>query len=136
MNLDAVMTELAEAAATIEGMRAFAYPPDKVHPPAFLTTLPEQIDPHATYAKGMSTMRIPCLLVVNRVQDRSSVKKLVSFLSMAGDLSVVRALEDFTYTSCDVVMVSNIAADKVISIGDIDHLGAEFTVDVGGSGGT
>lgn len=136
MNLDNVMTQVAQAAGTITGVRAFAYPPDKVHPPAFMTTLPSEINPHATYARGMSTIRMTCLFLVDRVQDRSSVKKLVSYLGMSGPLSLVRALEGFAYTACDSVVVSDIAADKVITIGQMDHLGAEFTLDIAGSGTT
>lgn len=136
MNLDTVMTQVAAAAATISGVRSFAYPPDKLHPPAFLTTLPETITPHATYARGMSTLRMPCLLLVGRVQDRSSVKKLVSYLNMSGSLSLVLALESYAYTACDTVVVADIAADKVITIGQVDYLGAEFTVDIAGSGVT
>lgn len=135
MNLQDVMDELAAAANTIEGVRGFSEPQQKLNPPTFMPTLPTSIIPRATYAKGVSTMRLPCIFAVALLSSRSSVKKLVSFLNLAGPLSLVRALEDFPYTACDIVRVAEIAADKVITVNRVDYLGAEFILDIGGSGG-
>lgn len=131
-----VKAEIAAAVGEILGMRSFPYPQAKIHPPTFMTVQPEEILPHVTYARGVSTIRMPALLCVAKIQDRSSAKQLDSYLGMAGPLSVVRKIEDHVYVSCDSVIVASIAPDKVVTVGGIDHLGAEFTLDISGSGAT
>jgi hypothetical protein len=133
MELGDVMEEIAAAAGVIEGLRCFAYPPDKISPPTFMTALPESIDFDGTYGRGMDTLQIPGLLVVGRMQDRSSVLNLVKYLGGSGPLSIKQAIEAFEYTSCDYVHVKS-AAPGVFTFGQVDHLGVDLSMTATGSG--
>lgn len=128
MILGDVMEEIAEAARTYD-LRAYAYPPDSISPPAFLVGLPADIDPHGTYSEGMQIFNIPAFLVVGRIEDRASHKRLVSYM----DGSLVRAIEGYAYTSCNDITVAKIEFDGMI-FGKIDYLGAELTIVAGGPG--
>jgi hypothetical protein len=135
MNLGNVMTEVAAAGASAEGLtgRGFAYPQDRINPPVWLVSLPDTMTPHSTYGRGMSTMRLPCYFIVGKKQDRTSVKNLVAYLNGAGTKSLVTKIEGYAYTACDVVVVADIAVE-VITVGTVDYLAAKFTLDIGGKG--
>lgn len=133
MNLLAVFQELTNAADTIEGLNCFPYPPDRVTPPVFYPLLPEAIEYNGTYDRGMDSMTIEADLLVGKADDAASFKQLAPFCDGSGDSSIVQALQTYPYTACDVVTV-NRAELVVVKIGTIDHLGAQFTISIAGSG--
>lgn len=128
MILGDVMEEIAESAKSLD-LRTFAYPPDNVNPPAFMVGLPENLDPHGTYSEGMQILYIPAFLLVGRLDDRSSHKRIVSYM----DGSLVTAVESYDYTSCDDVTVLKIEFDAM-TFAKIDYLGAELSIMAGGAG--
>jgi hypothetical protein len=133
MILEDVMQALADRADTIDGLRCFAYPPDKVHPPTFLVELPETVNFDGTYARGMDSLTIPAIVLVGRADARVSVKNLVPYLAGSGPQSIKQVLESGTYTAMDTVHVAQ-AELAVYRFGAIDFLGAEFTINITGSG--
>lgn len=133
MNLLDVMQELAAAADEIDGLNCFWWPPDRVSPPVFLVALPESVDYHATYARGMDAMTLDGYLLVGKADDRASVKQLAPYCDGTGDQSITQALENGTYTACDVVTVEK-AEFEVHTISGVDHLAAHFTITIAGAG--
>jgi hypothetical protein len=133
VNLLDVMQELSAAADTIPGLNCFWWPPDRVSPPVFLVSLPESIDYHSTYARGMDEMTLDGYLLVGKADDRASVKQLAPYCDGAGDQSIVQALESGTYTACDSVTVAK-AQFEVVTVGAVEHLGVHFTINIAGSG--
>jgi hypothetical protein len=133
MNVADVMQALADRAATIEGLRCFAYPPDKVSPPALIVELPETVEFDATYGRGSDSMTIPVVVLVARKDDRTAVKNLLPYLNGSGERSVKQVLESGTYTAMTMVHVSK-AELSVFTFGTVDYLGIEYSVDITGKG--
>jgi hypothetical protein len=133
MNLLSVMQELAAAADVIDRLNCFWWPPDSVSPPVFLVSLPESIDYHSTYGRGMDVMTLDAYLLVGKADDRASVTQIASYCDGSGDKSIIQALERGTYTACDEVTVVKVEFE-VVTVGAADHLGAHFTINIAGSG--
>lgn len=132
MNVQDVMEELAAKASAVVP-RSFAYPPDKISPPTFLIELPEKVDFDGAYDRGMDSLTLPAMMLVGRSSDRSSVKNLLPYLAGSGDQSVKQALESGPYTAMDTVQVAE-AELGFYRFADIEYLGAEFTINITGSG--
>lgn len=132
MNVADVMQALADQAATVIP-RSFAYPPDKVSPPAFIVELPEVVEFDATYGRGSDTMAIPAVVLVARADDRSAVKNLLPYLDGAGGTSIKAALENGSYTAMNTVHVRQ-AELAVFTFAAVDYLGIEFTINITGKG--
>lgn len=126
------MEEIAEQLRTIVGVNVFGYPADKVEPPAVIVGYPE-VDFDQTYVRGMDRWNVPVWVVVGKVDDRSARSALSPFCSGSGIASVKAALDDGTWTECDVVTVKSWLVTTV-TIAGTDYLAAEFSVDVVGSG--
>ena len=133
MNLAAVMNELGDALDTIDGLRVFRYPAGTVSPPAAVIAFPDSIEFETAYQRGAARITIPIALVEGDVSNRSSALRLGEYASGSGDKSVKAAIDDYSYSAIDVATV--VTADfDIVTIGDTDHIGCLFEVDVIGSG--
>ncbi|MCE7008732.1 hypothetical protein LWC34_38865 [Kibdelosporangium philippinense] len=132
INLADVMEALADRARTLIP-RSFAYPPDKISPPTFLLDLPEAVDYDGTYGRGMDSLRLTALVLVGRAENRASVRNLLPYVDGSGRQSVKALLESGMYSAMDTVHVSQ-AELAVYKFAAIDYLGAEFTINITGSG--
>jgi hypothetical protein len=133
MNLETVMTEVAAQLDTITGLRAFAFPPDNVSPPAAFPLWPSTIEFDGTYLRGMDRVTLPVLVVVGRVSDRAAFKELAAYASGAGARSVKAVAELGSYTAFDMLRVTDVEFD-VVTIAGVDYMAAEFHMDIAGSG--
>lgn len=136
MNLDDVMDAVADRLRTIAslaGERTFAYPPDKVSPPAAVVSYPDEIDPHGTYNRGLAKMSLPVVVVVGKATVRTARDRLAAYCAASGASSVIAVLESGTYTAFDVVTVTKISFD-VVTIAGTDYVAALFDLDIQGSG--
>lgn len=134
MNVAAVMDELATELDTITGLRVFAYPPDKVDPPAAIIGYPEMVDFDVSMGRGTDHIRFPIFLMVGRLLDRTSRDKLAPFLAGSGASSVkgvLKAAEPFVAMSSVRVASATI---EVVTMAGMDYLTAIFSVDVFGPG--
>jgi hypothetical protein len=132
VNLVTLMTELADAAGSIAGLRSYAFPADNIAPPAALVVLPDDITWDLAYQRGADSMSIEVDVLVARVDDRASAKALAEYLAGSGAKSVKAALEAGTYTGA-TIHVSK-ATTGAFRVADVPYAGATFTVDVLGSG--
>lgn len=134
MDLDAVMEEIAVAIREVGSLagRTYGFPPDTVTPPAAIVGYPE-VNFDQTYARGMDRWDVPVWVVVGRVSDRSARAALSPYVSGGGASSIKAAIDDGTYTECDVATVTG-AQVTYVNIAGTDYLAAEFSVDVVGSG--
>lgn len=134
MDLGAVMQAVADRIDTIPDLRVFAYPPDKVSPPAAIVTYPGTLTYDATYGRGMD--RIPDLTVVvlvGKVSARASRDLLTKWCKGSGAASIKAIVESGTYTAFDVVTVTEVTFD-VVTIAAVEYLAATFTLDIAGQG--
>lgn len=134
MNVAAVMDELAAELDTIAGLRVFAYPPDKIDPPAAIIGYPETITYDTSMGRGTDMIEFPIFVMVGRLTDRTARDKLAPYLAGSGSASikgVLRAALPFV-AMASVNVVS--ATIEVVTMAGLDYLTAVFTVNVYGPG--
>jgi len=132
MDINAVVAELAAQLDTITGLRVHPEPPGTVTPPAAVVTFPD-ITFDATYGRGMDELELPVVLVLAKVADRASGKKIRAYVSGSGASSVKAVVEAGTYTAFDSVRVASVGFDA-ITIGGVDYLAATFILEIAGQG--
>jgi hypothetical protein len=133
MNLGAVMQAISARLGTVSGLRCFAYPEATLTPPGAIVLYPENIAFDETYGRGMDRMKLPLLVVVGKVSDRSARDQMGAYCDGSGARSVKQVLESGTYTDFDTVVVLDVKFD-VATIATTDYLAAIFTLDIAGHG--
>lgn len=133
MDLGPLMDEIAATLDTVTGLQGFGFPPKTIVPPVAVATYPEAIRPHGTYSRGMDTMRLPVIVVVGKVDAKSTRDKLGAYCNGSGTESLIEALETADYIECDSVTVDEITFD-VVTIAGTDYMAATFMLDIAGSG--
>jgi hypothetical protein len=128
-SLSALRAGIATRLATITGLRNAATVPDNPNPP-IAVVLPNSIDYHTAFAKGMQTYSFTVILIVGRVDERTAQNKLDGFVSSTGASSVKLAIEgDKTLGGAAFdVIVTEMRNYGQLSIGEVVYLSAEFTV--------
>lgn len=129
------MDELAIAGQTIPGIsRTFAYPAERVEPPALIVAWPEEIEYDTTYRgvpiedepQAMNEFVIPVFIVLGQGgTSRARRNQIAKWLSH----EVKNAIERYPYTGKPVVHVPEATTD-VISLADEDYLATKYTVEV------
>jgi len=133
MNLADVMSELADRLDTIEGLRVFPYTANKVAPPAASVGLPDEYTYDAAYGRGADALTVPIVVVVGKLDARSSHLQLSRYADGSGERSVKAAVEAGETDAFDSARVTSVDF-AVITIAAVDYLGATFTVDITGKG--
>lgn len=134
MNIGNVMDALGAAVDTIPGVRVFPYWADRITPPAAVVGWPDPINYDATYARGSDQMTIPMTIVVGRIDARSARDDLSRFLDGSGAASIKTVVDGHITTVWDSAQVQS-ATVTVVSVAGVEYLGAEFQIDIFGSGG-
>lgn len=141
MDVSRVRQELANAAATITGLRCFGYVPDSVSPPCFF---PAEVDiePNQTFS-GSDKAFVTCRVLVSRADDRSGQKLLDELLSRTGSKSVRAALiaarglpgQLALNGAADDLSIERIQGYRQYQVGSAEetYFGAEIIVKVIGS---
>lgn len=132
MNLDAVMTEVADRLKTIAGLRVFDHPVDAVNPPTAIVSLPE-ITFDQTYGRGSDRYALPVVLAIGKVVDRAARANVAPYVAGAGTKSFKAVLEAVAYASCDSVRVQSVEFDTY-SWGSVEYVVAIFLLDIIGDG--
>lgn len=133
MNLDAVMTEIADRLKTITGLRVFDHPVDTVNPPTAIVSLPE-ITFDQTYGRGSDRYALPVVLAIGKVVDRAARANLAPYVAGAGAKSFKAVLEAATpYVAFDSLRVQSVEFD-VITWSSVEYLAATFLLDIIGDG--
>jgi hypothetical protein len=132
VDLAAVMTEVAAAAATVTGLRTSSWSDKSVLPPAALVDLPNEINYRdAQYGERIDDL--PLILLVGAATQRTAVTRLAAYLKGTGASSVKAAVEAYAYTSADSVTVRRVEITTA-KVAAIDYLAAIFHLDVYGKG--
>lgn len=134
MNLADVMQEVADQLDTIGGgLKVFGFPAYKITPPAAVVTYPENYNYDSTYARGMDRMTLPVVVLVGKVDDRTSRDRIAKYADGSGAASVKAVVESGTYTAFDSVRATGVEFDIVTMAGD-EFLAATFSLDIVGKG--
>lgn len=133
MDVNAIFQGLANAAATIPGLRTYATPPDSVNPPVF-TTVAIDLAYHQTFgASGLGILHVTCGIYTSMGDTDAGRKLLMGYLAPSGAQSILAALEaDKTLGgACSTLVVDNVHdAFRLYQINDNSYLGAEFDLRV------
>ena len=133
MNLADVMDDLGSALETIPDLRVFPYWADRVSPPAAVVTWPDPLTYDETMTRGSDRMTVPIIVMVGKVDARSTRDAAGQYADGSGTHSVKAALESFTATAYDTVRVER-AEFGVIIVAAVELLSITFYVDVFGQG--
>ncbi|HEV2784694.1 MAG TPA: hypothetical protein VGX25_35365 [Actinophytocola sp.] len=133
MNLVDVAQQLADRAKTLGQLNTFPHPADAIVPDALEIELPEEIDFDGTYGRGMDSVELTVNVLVGKIGDAASARRLMAYLSGSGPRSIKQVLETGNYTAMDEVHVSR-ARTAGISVAGQTYLGGQFTVQVVGQG--
>ena len=133
MNELAVMKEVAAKLDTIAGLRAFAFPPDTVTPPAAVVGDAEECVFDETFGRGMDRLTLPVWLVIGKTSDRGSRIEVSPYTAGSGAKSMKAAIQTKPYTAFDTVRVTGWTAE-VITLAAVDYLARKFTLDIAGRG--
>lgn len=128
MNVADVLDEVAAALGTIDGLRAFAYLPDRVVPPAAIVDLPT-IEYDATFRRGGDRLTLPVTVLVSRADTRTARDSL---LALAGQVKA--AVESHTPVAYHSARVQSVEFNHSLTVAGVDYAAASFTVDIIGSG--
>ena len=136
MILGDVMDQIGDQLDTIEGLRAYRYPPDSVVVPAAIVTYPENVTYDETMRRGMDRYPdLSVIVMVGKVSDRASRDRISVYADGTGDKSIKTVVESGTYTAFDSVRVTGIEFD-IVSMAGVEYLAATFNLDIAGPGGT
>ena len=131
MDLNAVMDGLGVRLRTIDGLRVFDYPPDKVSPPAAVIGFPDIVTYDAVYAGGADVTTIPVYVLIAPGTDRVRRDELARYAYRVGALSVKAAVEgDVTLGgSAQTVRVQRCEFTS-LTVADLTYPTAQFDVEV------
>lgn len=126
-----VREAIAAAVATIDGLRATALVTDQVNPPQAMVWRKAW-----TYDDTMSdeptiTFMFGVTVYVGRTDERSGQDLLDLFAEPTGDKSVKQVIETDTDLAalCDYAVVVGVDEIKAVTVGQVDYLTEEFTVE-------
>lgn len=132
MNVAQVMTGIKTRLDTITGLRAFAYAPDNLAPPAAIIGLPTEYRFDLTYGRGSDSAIFPVTVVVGKVSDRASQVALAEYLDGSGAKSVKAAVEAAGVGGgADSVRVTG-AEIATVTVASVEYLAATFSLEVVG----
>jgi hypothetical protein len=138
MDLFAVMAEIAVACRTLPNMsgRVAEWDVGSVTGNSMLVTLPEEIEFDLTYGRGLDKFSdMIVMLLLPRGNVRAAYKTMGPYVKGDGASSVKKALEAYTYTTCDRAVVTRCGFDEVADRAGVSYLAAVFHLDVYGNGG-
>jgi hypothetical protein len=138
MDLFALATQMGTAlAAVTPALRVYAYGADKIEAPSAVVTMPDEYGP-SSYGRGARHLTsIGVLLCVRGTMQgrprRSQLAQLYGYCQETGTASVLRAIEDYAYTSCvPGTMAWKRTTFDVLTIAGVDYLTALLEFDADG----
>jgi hypothetical protein len=142
MNITAVMAEVAIALTGLgtdeSPIRCEVGNPPNLQMPGrgsvAVVPFPDTVQYDGAYGRGMDTIDQAIVLVVGKPTDRVTAERITKYCSGEGTYSVKQVLQNFPWTTCDGVHVTNAAFDAV-TIGGIDYMAVEFAIEIWGQGG-
>ncbi len=135
LHLARVMQEVALAASRVTGItRFYSYPPATLVAPAGYVSYPSRILYNQTYQRGQADYEdLPIVLVVGKPSDRRARDLVAEWSAADGPRSIVSALEEWDWQSCDDLTIGSAEFD-VERIAGVDYLAVMFKASAVGPG--
>ncbi len=126
---------LIAAALNTEGIRATPLITDQVNPPqavVYRKALVYDDVQHNPGDFGAHTYQFGVTVYAGRVSERTSQDLLDELAEPVGDRSVKRILEsdDDIAMECDYILVTTVGEVQIVTIGSVDYLMQDFTLQV------
>jgi hypothetical protein len=128
-----VMTEIAERADTIDGLRVFDRPVGSATPPALIVLYPELVTYDQTYGRGLSKLDGGFVLLVGKPFVDSTVDRMSEYAAEEGDRSLKVALETGPNVSFDEITLVSLEFD-VVSVGGVEYMAGVGKLEIFGQG--
>lgn len=124
-----IQNGLAEAIATVPGLRVADHLPEQINPPIAVIQI-QSVTYHRAMGGGLSEWSYVVSVVAGRMGDRTAQRTLDSWMSYDGAYSVRAAIEaDPTLGGvCSTLKVQDMIAVRPVSLGDAAYLSCEFNV--------
>lgn len=122
---------IAKQLGTIRGLRTSAYIPEDPKPPVAVVLSPT-ITYDQAFGRGLDSYSFTVMVIVGRVSDRTAQASIDAYCAPTGSLSVKAAVvSDPTLGgACQNARVTEMNNYGSVTIGDVEYLSAEFTVQV------
>lgn len=133
MDISAVMDDLGTALVTIDGLRVFPYWVSRIVPPAAVIGWPDPLTYDSTMMRGSDQVELPLMVMVGKVDTRTSRDAVAAYANGSGTRSVKAAIEAHTPTAYDSARVTR-CEFGVITVADVEYLAATFYIDIIGRG--
>ena len=128
------MDEVAAVLQQITGLRVLGYPAETIVAPGGYVSYPRSIDFDETYGRGSDRFTdLPIVLVASKVTTRTARNTVSKWTAGDGPDSVKTAMEAWSWTTCDEVVVTSAEFD-LESIAGVSYLAAMFKATVSGPG--
>jgi hypothetical protein len=128
------MDEIAQALKEITGLNVLPYPPETITPPAGYVSYPREVSFDETYDRGGDQFTdLPIVLVASKVTSKTARDTVARWASGDGPKSVKRAMEAWSWRTCDDLTV-NSAEFEVERIAGVPYLAVMFKATVVGPG--
>lgn len=135
MDIGLIRQGLATNAATIAGLRTFAYMPDSIPVPVlFVADIEIEFD--KAFGRGMDEITAKCRLLVSHADDRTGQAGLDAYLAGSGAKSVKVALQTARTLggACDDLRVLSVRGYGLYEHNGTHYYGAEWAVQIIGGG--
>jgi hypothetical protein len=126
-----IRTGLANNLSAIKGLRVSAFVPEQPNPP-IAVVMPPSITFDRAFARGADEYRFTVLVIVGRVDERSSQSTMDAYCDPTGPLSIKTAIEADKSLggSAYSLRVEEMRNYQALSVGEVQYLSAEFVVQV------
>ena len=131
--LTQIRTDLATRLAAIPNLAVYPVIHDGMEPPCVVVGMPDPLEYNLTFGPTAGVYTIPLRLYVSRFDAELAQEALDEFIAPTGLTSVKRAVEDTTVailSGWHTVTVTKVGEFGAYRLGDVDHLGCEFTTEV------
>lgn len=133
MTIAAVRSALSDAVGAITGLSASPYMVDNVNPP-HAVVLQGGFDPRMVLSQTKAPREFTVRLFASRVAEVAGQKLLDTFCELSGATSVIAAIQGDSSlnggATADYAEVQEVSALQVVTVGGIDYLAVDFTVEV------
>lgn len=131
MTVSALRKGLADNLSKVPKLRTSPTVPDQVNPP-IAVVMPGTVTFDRSFARGLDEYEFTVLVIVGRVDERSSQNTLDAFCDPSGAGSIKQAIEaDRTLGgAAQTLRVTQMRSYQQLNAGDTTYLAAEFVVQV------
>lgn len=129
MSVSTIRTGIATNLATIAGLRTASTVPDDPKPPVAIV-VPNNITYDTSFARGADTYEFSVLVLVGRVDERTSQNRLDAYCTPTGGIKAAVESDKSLGGAAMSLRVTEMRNYQSLAVGEATYLAAEFVVQV------